>query len=221
MAVPLGLRLEAVDFDQRAVDVERDAPGALAAALGPDASPGHLEHRTERLDVIPAQFRVLVTIRPKYVCRACAGAQHAQASAPEWLAPRGLPTESLVAHCMVAIFRDHLSFYRQPDTCQATPTFTSQGDTRSYEGCRATVAAPGRALATQSQSARPGAAGRFAVRGRSAPESFLEVAQAIAAALDVEDVRAVQQAIENGGGQHLVPGQKLGPVADTLAGGDE
>ena len=32
-------------------------------AIGADVS--------ERLDVIPAQFRVLVTRRPKYACRAC------------------------------------------------------------------------------------------------------------------------------------------------------
>lgn len=28
--------------------------------------------RTERLDIIPAQIRVIVTVRPKYACRACA-----------------------------------------------------------------------------------------------------------------------------------------------------
>jgi len=32
------------------------------------------EEKSERLDVIPAQHRVLVTRRPKYGCRACAGA---------------------------------------------------------------------------------------------------------------------------------------------------
>ena len=30
------------------------------------------EDRTERLDIIPAQLRVIVTVRPKYACRACA-----------------------------------------------------------------------------------------------------------------------------------------------------
>ena len=73
------------------------------------------ESRIERLDVIPAQFRVLVTVRPKYVCRPCNGAQHAQAPAPEWLVPRGLPTEALVAHSMVAKFGDYLPFYRQSE----------------------------------------------------------------------------------------------------------
>lgn len=71
--------------------------------------------RTERLDVVPAQFRVLVTVRPKYLCRACAGRQSAQAPAPEVLVPRGLPTEALVAHTMVAKFADHMPFYRQAE----------------------------------------------------------------------------------------------------------
>ena len=36
----------------------------------------------ERLDVLPAQFRVLVTKRPKLACRACSGVV-LQAPAPE------------------------------------------------------------------------------------------------------------------------------------------
>ncbi|WP_407943318.1 IS66 family transposase [Mangrovicoccus ximenensis] len=69
--------------------------------------------RAERLDVIPARLRVLVTVRPKYMCRTCAGKSHAQAPAPEWLVPRGLPTEALVAHSMVSKYGDYLPFYRQ------------------------------------------------------------------------------------------------------------
>jgi len=73
------------------------------------------EDRSERLDVIPARFRVLVTVRPKYLCRSCDGASHVQAPAPEWLVPRGLPTEALVAQSMVSKFGDYLPFYRQAD----------------------------------------------------------------------------------------------------------
>ena len=29
------------------------------------------EDRTERLDIVPAQLRVIVTVRPKYACRTC------------------------------------------------------------------------------------------------------------------------------------------------------
>src|SRR3546814_9324793 len=72
------------------------------------------EDVSERLDVIPAQFRVLVTRRPKYACRRCSGAL-AQAHAPEHVVPGGLPTETLIAQVIVSKFGDHLPFYRQAD----------------------------------------------------------------------------------------------------------
>ena len=52
------------------------------------------EDRSERLDVIPAQFRVLVTIRPKYACKSCHEGVH-QAPAPARLIEGGIPTEAL------------------------------------------------------------------------------------------------------------------------------
>ena len=72
------------------------------------------EDVSERLDVIPAQLRVLVTRRPKYACRRCSGAV-AQAHAPERVVPGGLPTEALIAQIIVAKFGDHLPFYRQSE----------------------------------------------------------------------------------------------------------
>jgi len=72
------------------------------------------EDVSERLDVIPAQFRVLVTRRPKYACRRCSGAV-VQAHAPEHVVPGGLPSEALIAQVIVAKFGDHLPFYRQAD----------------------------------------------------------------------------------------------------------
>ena len=70
------------------------------------------EEKSERLDVIPAQHRILVTRRPKYGCRACAGAV-VQAQAPERLIRSGLPTEALVAHVLVSKYAWHLPLYRQ------------------------------------------------------------------------------------------------------------
>ena len=72
------------------------------------------EDVAERLDVVPAQFRVLVTRRPRYACRRCSGAV-VQAHAPEHVVPGGLPTEALIAHVVVAKFGDHLPFYRQSE----------------------------------------------------------------------------------------------------------
>jgi transposase len=72
------------------------------------------EDVSERLDVIPAKVRVLVTRRPKYACRRCSGAV-VQAHAPEHVVPGGLPTEALIAQVMVAKFGDHVPFYRQAE----------------------------------------------------------------------------------------------------------
>jgi transposase len=70
------------------------------------------EDKSERLDVIPAQFRVLVTRRPKLVCQACEG-QVVQAPAPPRLIEGGIPTEAMVAHVLVSRFADHQPLYRQ------------------------------------------------------------------------------------------------------------
>ncbi len=70
------------------------------------------EDTSERLDVIPAQFRVIVTRRPKLACRSCPGTV-VQEAAPARLIEGGLPTEALVAHVLVARYADHLPLYRQ------------------------------------------------------------------------------------------------------------
>jgi transposase len=70
------------------------------------------EDLSERLDVIPAQFRVLVTIRPRYACpKGRSGVT--QAKAPPALIEGGLPTEALLAHIAVSKFSEHLPLYRQ------------------------------------------------------------------------------------------------------------
>ena len=70
------------------------------------------EDAAERLDVVPAQFRVIVTHRPKYACRACEEAV-VQAPAPDRLIKGGLPTEAMVASVLVAKYAWHLPLYRQ------------------------------------------------------------------------------------------------------------
>ena len=70
------------------------------------------EDTSERLDVIPAQFRVIVTRRPKYACRVCTDGV-VQAPAPARLIQAGLPTEATVAHVLVSKYADHLPLYRQ------------------------------------------------------------------------------------------------------------
>ena len=70
------------------------------------------EDVSERLDVVPAQFRVLVVRRPKYACRSCEGVV-VQAPAPARLIEGGLPTDATVAQVLVSKYADHLPLYRQ------------------------------------------------------------------------------------------------------------
>lgn len=70
------------------------------------------EDRSERLDIVPAQFRVIETVRPKYACRTCQEGVH-QAPAPAWLIEEAMPTEAMIAHILVSKYADHCPLYRQ------------------------------------------------------------------------------------------------------------
>ena len=89
-------------------------PASTSCPCGCGAMTKIGEDVSERLDVIPAQWRVLVTRRPKYVCRSCAGTV-VQALAPERVVPGGLPTEAAIAQVIVSKFGDHTPFYRQAE----------------------------------------------------------------------------------------------------------
>src|SRR5262249_34982851 len=62
---------------------------------------------------------------------------------------------------------------------------------------------------------------RSLARSDAPDGGLLEVAQAVAPALDVEHVALVQEPIEDRGRQDLVAGEHLGPVLDALVGRDE
>lgn len=70
------------------------------------------EDRSERLNITPAQFCVIVTIRPRYACpKGRAGV--VQQKAPPTLIEGGLPTEATIAHVLVSKYSEHLPLYRQ------------------------------------------------------------------------------------------------------------
>ena len=76
------------------------------------------EDVAERLDIVPAQFRVIVMRRPKYACRSCEEVV-VQAPAPARLVEGGIPTEATVAHVLVSKYADHLPLYRSPKSMPA------------------------------------------------------------------------------------------------------
>lgn len=78
--------------------------GAQRHIIGEDVS--------KQLDILPAQFRVLVTRRPKYACRSCE-AGVTQAPAKPRLIEDGMPTEATITSVIVSKYADYLPLYRQ------------------------------------------------------------------------------------------------------------
>jgi transposase len=77
--------------------------GAAMKPLGEDVS--------EQLEYVPASFRVIRHVRPKFACSCC---DHiAQAAAPSRPIERGLAGPGLLAHVLVTKFADHVPLYRQ------------------------------------------------------------------------------------------------------------
>ncbi|CAL4867901.1 IS66 family transposase ISRel15 [Asticcacaulis sp. MM231] len=71
------------------------------------------EDRSERLDVLPVTYRVIVTVRPRYAYKDKTIDGVLQARAPNHIVEAGLPTEGLLAHIAVAKYADGLPLYRQ------------------------------------------------------------------------------------------------------------
>ncbi len=79
--------------------------GGTLRHLGEDVS--------EVLEYVPARFKVIRHVRPKWVCRCC---EHiAQVPAPSRPIARGLAGPGLLAHVLVSKFVDHLPLYRQSE----------------------------------------------------------------------------------------------------------
>ena len=77
--------------------------GSLFVKLGEDVS--------EMLEYVPAHFKVIRHVRPKFACARCECI--VQAAAPARPIERGLPGPALLAHVLVGKFCDHLPLYRQ------------------------------------------------------------------------------------------------------------
>ena len=90
---------------EHATACECPACGGTLRRLGEDV--------TEVLDYVPASFRVVRHVRPKFSCRQCEAIT--QAPAPNLPIRRGRAGPGLLAHVLVAKFCDHLPLYRQSE----------------------------------------------------------------------------------------------------------
>ena len=71
------------------------------------------EDVAEILEYIPANFKVIRHVRPKFACRQC---EHVvQAPAPSRTIERGLAGPGLIAHVLVSKYADHCPLFRQSE----------------------------------------------------------------------------------------------------------
>jgi len=70
------------------------------------------EESSEQLDVIPAQIKVIRTIRKKYACPTCEG-HVKRAPVPKTAIPKSLAGPGLLAHIITSKYSDSLPLYRQ------------------------------------------------------------------------------------------------------------
>ena len=81
------------------------ADGEHLTELGADES--------ELLEYVPGRFKVLVQVRPKYLCNGCKAIS--QAEAPSRPLPRSYAGAGLLAHVLTSKYADHLPLYRQSE----------------------------------------------------------------------------------------------------------
>jgi transposase len=74
------------------------------------------EDVSEQLERIPATYKVIQHVRPKFACGACE--QVVEAPAPARPIDHGLPGPGLLAHVLVSKFGDHLPLYHRTNGSQ-------------------------------------------------------------------------------------------------------
>lgn len=75
------------------------------------------EDKSEKLEFIPAQVKVIETLRPKYACRTCEQQDTQnkikQAPVPKAIIPKGMATPSLLSQIVTSKYQYGLPLYRQ------------------------------------------------------------------------------------------------------------
>ncbi len=95
------------------------------------------EETAEHVEYVPAEIKVIKTIRPKYACRVCEGVEDAGptvviAPAPATLIPKSIVTPSLMSHILTAKIVDSLPFYRQEKQFERLGVSLNRGSMASW-----------------------------------------------------------------------------------------
>lgn len=104
----------------------RYEPQGMVSAMGASGScsckhcgaqSGQLTHlgddESEMLEYVPGRFKVIVQVRPKYLCGECSTIS--QAAAPSRVLAKSYAGAGLLSHVLTSKYADHLPLYRQSE----------------------------------------------------------------------------------------------------------
>jgi transposase len=98
------------------------------------------EDVSEQLERIPATYKVIQHVRPKFACAACE--QVVEAPAPARPIDHGLPGPSLLAHVLVSKYADHSPLYRQSEIYAREGIDLSRSTLAGWVGAASELLAP-------------------------------------------------------------------------------
>ncbi len=108
------------------------APSKQLTHLGDDES--------EILEYVPSRFKVIVQVRPKYLCNDCSTIS--QANAPSRPLTRSYAGPALLAHVLTSKYGDHLPLYRQSEIYAREGVDLSRSTLADWVGGCSTLLAP-------------------------------------------------------------------------------
>ncbi|THK35658.1 IS66 family transposase [Ensifer sp. MPMI2T] len=95
---------------------------------------------SEVLDYVPASFRVVRHIQPRFTCKGCD--TQVRAEMPSLPIERGKPGPGLVAHVLIAKYCDHLPLYRQSEIYEREGVDLSRSTMADWIGKASTLLEP-------------------------------------------------------------------------------
>ena len=116
--LPDHLPRETITLDPEPVRTADSANVGESSACGCPSCGGHQwrlvgEDMSEQLELVPAHFKVIRTVRPKYSCAGCQ--TMVQEPAPSRPIAKGLFAPGLIANIIVSKYVDHMPLNRQID----------------------------------------------------------------------------------------------------------
>jgi transposase len=98
------------------------------------------DDESEMLEYVPGRFKVIVQVRPKYLCGECKVIS--QANAPSRPLARSYAGPALLAHVLTSKYGDHLPLYRQSEIYAREGVDLSRSTLADWVGGASTLLAP-------------------------------------------------------------------------------